>query len=183
MSLFLTCKEAKNESQQPLTNVEATNDDTSVKRGKYLVTIVDCNTCHTPNNMTEKGPAPDVTRLLSGYPAKRPMPAYDNDVMTKGVLFYHPDLTASAGPWGISFAANLTPDDTGIGSWNLEQFTVAMRDGKYKGLAESRALLPPMPWQSYTSLTDADIEAIFNYLNGCKGEALPGVGAVLAVFK
>ena len=146
--------------EQPVHAIE----DTSVQRGAYLVTLMDCNTCHTPNDMTERGPQPDMSRRLSGYPDNRPVPEFDKAIAAKGVMFYHPDLTAAAGPWGISFAANITPDDTGIGTWSLEQFERSMRKGKHKGLEGSRMLLPPMPWQSYASLTDADLEAIFNYL-------------------
>ena len=164
MCLFLGCQDLKKESPEPLPDIKISHTGTSIERGKYLVTIMDCNACHTPNIMTDKGPQPDVNRLLSGFPANRPIPAFDNDIADNGVLFYHPDLTASLGPWGISFAANLTPDDTGIGAWNLDKFLTAMREGKYKGSTESRTLLPPMPWQAYTNLTDEDIEDIFNYL-------------------
>ena len=143
-------------------------ENTSKEHGKYLVTVMDCNTCHTPNIMTEKGPQPDRSRLLSGYPADRPLPAYDKTTVSKGVLFPYPDLTAAVGPWGISFAGNLTPHETGLGTWNLEQFKLAMTAGKYKGLEGSRTLLPPMPWQSYATLSDTDIQAIFNYLMSIK---------------
>src|SRR5688572_14958854 len=40
-----------------------------VERGKYLVTIGGCNDCHTPWTMTPQGPAPDMSRMLSGHPA------------------------------------------------------------------------------------------------------------------
>ena len=39
--------------------------------------------------------------------------------------------TAFAGPWGVSFTANLTPDkETGLGSWSEEIFIAAMRTGR-----------------------------------------------------
>src|SRR5262245_728001 len=38
------------------------------ERGAYLVKIMGCNDCHTPWVMTPKGPAPDMTRMLSGHP-------------------------------------------------------------------------------------------------------------------
>lgn len=72
--------------------------------------------------------------------------------------------TAIAGPWGVSYAANLTSDETGIGNWTEQQFFKAFRQGKYKGLDNSRTLLPPMPWQMYSQVTDADVSAIFAYL-------------------
>src|SRR5207237_7381262 len=36
----------------------------SVERGKYFVTVQDCNGCHTPFKNGE----PDMTRMLSGHP-------------------------------------------------------------------------------------------------------------------
>jgi len=77
---------------------------------------------------------------------------------------FYPDLTATAGPWGVSFAGNLTPDPTGIGNWSEEQFKVAMTKGRFKGLANGRMLLPPMPWPSYAGMTDEDLSAMFKYL-------------------
>src|SRR5262245_33350344 len=40
----------------------------AVARGKYLVSIMVCNDCHTPWKMTPKGPEPDMARMLSGHP-------------------------------------------------------------------------------------------------------------------
>ena len=78
------------------------------------------------------------------------------------------DLTSAAGPWGVSFAANITSDETGIGYWTEEQFFTAIRKGKYKGLEGSRNLLPPMPWQVYSGMTDTDLKAIYEYLQTTK---------------
>ena len=39
-----------------------------------------------------------------------------------------------------------------------------MREGKYKGLDNTRPLMPPMPVEAYKYMTDSDIEAIFVYL-------------------
>lgn len=157
---FLGCQNTQNESLVAKTEPI----DASIERGEYLVTIMDCNTCHTPNIMTDRGPRPDKSRLLSGYPADRTQPKFNKEFAEEGVLFYHPDLTASGGPWGISYAANLTPDETGIGTWSLDQFKRAMQQGKFKGLEGSRTLLPPMPWEAYKRLSEMDVEAIFNYL-------------------
>ncbi|MBK7638324.1 MAG: hypothetical protein IPJ13_31660 [Saprospiraceae bacterium] len=65
---------------------------------------------------------------------------------------------------GVSFAGNLTPDETGIGSWSLEQFKIAITKGKMKGLEDGRPLLPPMPWQNYAYMMDEDVAAIYAYL-------------------
>jgi hypothetical protein len=72
-------------------------------------------------------------------------------------------LTAWAGPWGGSYAANLTPDEaTGLGIWTEELFIQALRSGKHMGVG--RDILPPMPWQNCAVLTDSDLRAIFAYL-------------------
>ena len=72
------------------------------------------------------------------------------------------------GPWGVSFAGNITSDVTGIGRWSEEQFKRAIQEGKFKGLEQGRGLLPPMPWQNYASLTDEDVKAIYSYLKTTK---------------
>ena len=81
---------------------------------------------------------------------------------------FYPDLTAAAGPWGVSFAANLTPDETGIGNWTEDQFRKALTEGKLKGIDGGRQLLPPMPWTNYKALTNDEVHAIFFYLKSLK---------------
>ena len=78
------------------------------------------------------------------------------------------DLTSAAGPWGMSFAGNITSDETGIGNWKEEQFINALRHGKWKGLDNNRSLLPPMPWVVYKNMTDEDLKAIYTYLKTTK---------------
>ena len=71
------------------------------------------------------------------------------------------------GPWGTSFAANITPDNaTGIGGWTAEHFIKTMRTGKHLGIG--RPLLPPMPWFDIAVLNDADLKAIYVYLKSMK---------------
>ena len=71
-------------------------------------------------------------------------------------------LTAWSGPWGISYAINLTPDqNTGIGIWTEDMFIKALRTGRHMGT--SRPILPPMPWQEFATATDADLKAMFAY--------------------
>lgn len=142
-----------------------------IQRGKYLVDYGGCNDCHTPKRMTPNGPAPDQARLLSGHPADAPLPPVPSGVIGPGPnqwgAITNSDLTAWAGPWGISFAANLTPDqDTGLGGWTAELFIATMRTGKHFGVA--RPLLPPMPWFSLAALTDRDLKAVFAYLKSVK---------------
>lgn len=140
-----------------------------VKRGEYLVTIMGCADCHAPKKLTPQGPAPDMDRFLSGYNSAQPLGDYDKNVVKTGQwVVFNGQNTAFIGPWGVSFAANLTPDATGIGNWSLEQFNKAMRQGKFKGLDNSRPLLPPMPWPNYAGMSDADMKAVFAYLKSLK---------------
>ncbi|MCC6281349.1 MAG: diheme cytochrome c-553 [Saprospiraceae bacterium] len=157
----------------PKTTPEAKAATTSVdpvKRGEYLVTIGGCNDCHSPKVMTQMGPEPDPARLLSGHPANEPLPAItDKKVTAPGQwVLFSSGLTATVGPWGTSFAANLTPDDTGIGNWTEAQFFKAIREGKSKGLDGTRPMLPPMPWFNIAKMTDDDLRAMFVYLKSLK---------------
>jgi hypothetical protein len=72
-------------------------------------------------------------------------------------------MTAWTGPWGVSFTANLTPDpETGLGKWTQRNFIETIRTGRHMG--RGREVLPPMPIAVYRNFTDADLEAIFSYL-------------------
>ena len=137
------------------------------KRGEYLVTFGGCHDCHSPKVMTANGPAPDKTRLLSGHRADAQLPPIPPGVVgaapNQWAALTNGDLTAWVGPWGVSFAANLTPDKaTGLGGWTVDQFIKTMRTGKHLGMG--RPILPPMPWFDIAVLSDADLKAIFAYL-------------------
>ena len=127
-----------------------------------------CNDCHTPKRMGANGPELIPELLLSGYPSDRPVVKFDSKLLKEGFAMLYPDLTAGAGPWGVSFAGNLTPDETGIGNWTKEQFKKALTEGKYKGLDGGRMLLPTMPWVNYINMKDEDLSAIFAYLKSIK---------------
>ncbi len=135
-----------------------------VQKGAYLVTLSGCNDCHSPKVFTDKGPEPDPTRLLAGHPAGSPMPEIDFDrISPAGWVLLSNDLTAAVGPWGITYAANLTSDEeTGIGRWTEEAFIATMRSGLHWGVGP--AILPPMPWQNLGQASDDDLKAIFAYL-------------------
>lgn len=135
-----------------------------VERGKYLVTIGGCHDCHSPKIITEQGPVPDEERLLSGHPADESFAEFDQKLVAPGKwILFNQTITAAAGPWGISYAANLTPDnDTGIGLWEEKHFIGALRNGKHMG--EGRPILPPMPWPMIGQMNDADMKAVFAYL-------------------
>jgi hypothetical protein len=140
-----------------------------VERGKYLVMVGGCNDCHTPKVFTASGPSFDTTKLLSGYQAGTQLPSFPAGVLgpDKWGAATTNDMTAWAGPWGVSFSYNLTPDPkTGIGGWTEEMFIKALRTGKFMGM--SRDILPPMPWQTIGQMTDDDLKAIFAYLNSIR---------------
>lgn len=141
-----------------------------IERGKFLVTVGGCDDCHTPKNFGPNGPEPDMSRRLSGHPEGTVLPPVDTSLIGQYYYFYS-DLTAAIGPWGVSFTANLTPDnETGIGTWQTEMFINAMKTGKHLGVADGRPILPPMPWQALSHLSDEDLKAMFMYL-----KSLPSV--------
>jgi mono/diheme cytochrome c family protein len=141
---------------------------TPAERGRYLVTIAGCHDCHTPKLEGSDGkPVLDEKRLLSGHPEKAPYPTWTPDDLKQrnAMALTNPMLTAWAGPWGVSFTANLTPDkETGIAEWSEEHFIQALRTGKHQGQPNGRDILPPMPWQFFKSMTDDDLKAVFAYL-------------------
>lgn len=134
-----------------------------VQRGAYLVKIMGCNDCHTPMKMGPKGPEPDMTRMLSGHPADLKMPPPPDLGKGPWVWAGSGSMTAFTGPWGVSYAVNLTPDpETGLGNWTEKTFIEAMRTGRHLG--KGRPILPPMPLSSLREATDKDLKAIFVYL-------------------
>ena len=58
-----------------------TGTDGRLERGRYLVTILGCNDCHTPFKMGPKGPEPDMSRMLSGHPESMKLPPPPADLV------------------------------------------------------------------------------------------------------
>jgi hypothetical protein len=138
-------------------------DTARVERGAYLVRIMGCNDCHTPLKLGPNGPAPDMSRALTGHPAELVMPPAP--ALPPGPWGWVGAVTSTAfaGPWGVSFAANLTPDqETGLGKWTEDMFIATMKTGRHQG--KGRPVLPPMPVTVVASLNDQDIRALFAYL-------------------
>jgi|SRR5665213_2675847 len=127
-----------------------------VARGKYLMTIGACNDCHSPKLDPQQHP--DPKRPFSGRPQTTMAPSQKD-----GEIHASLDLTAWAGPWGISYGANLTPDpETGLKKRYTEaSFIKTLRTGKKP---EGEDLLPPMPWELYKVFSDDDIKSIYAYL-------------------
>ncbi len=147
----------------PSAGEEVAPTDSKVARGKYLVTIAACNDCHTPLKAGPNGPEPDMTRMLSGHPESLIMPTAPTLPPGPWAASFAATNTAWAGPWGVSFTANLTPDpETGLGRWTVRNFKDTIRTGRHLG--RGRPILPPMPIPMYKQMTDADLEAVFAYL-------------------
>jgi len=154
-----------NNNPKPVSNAEqALSNEDLIKKGEYLVTTIGCNDCHSPKRMGEHGPEVIPELMLSGYPGDRPVAKVSADALKNGWGMFNADLTSFVGPWGESFAGNLTPDPSGIGNWTEEQFKKSLTQGKFKGVDGGRMLLPPMPWQNWANMKDEDVKAIFLYL-------------------
>jgi hypothetical protein len=133
-----------------------------------------CDDCHSPKVFEGGIPSPDPMRRLSGHPAEADLPPFPKAMLGPDQWGFagNQHMTAWAGPWGISFAANLTPHKEGLGLWTEQQFVGTMRKGTHLGVG--RPVLPPMPWPAYSHLTDEDLRAIYAYL-----KTLPPVANVV----
>ena len=150
-------------------------------RGKFLVDTTGCHDCHTPFKMGPNGPEPDMTRALSGHPAEMKLPPPPAP-SGPWIGSFAATMTAWAGPWGVSYTANLTPHkENGLGGWTEQQFIDAMRMGRHQG--RGREILPPMPWTAYKNLNDADLKAMFAYLRSLPPNANKVPDPVIAPVK
>ncbi len=104
-------------------------------RGAYLARIMSCSDCHSG-----RGPdgAVDPAQFLTGAT----------------VGFEIPGL-------GVFWPPNLTSDPTGLGDWTDEEILAAIREGVRP---DGRQLVPAMPSQLYSALTDEDGAALVAYL-------------------
>jgi hypothetical protein len=165
-SMGNTEKSNGNNTPDSLAQKEEPKANNLIARGEYLLTIGGCNDCHTPKIFNEHGMQFDSSRLYSGHPAGSPLPPVDKNALQPGQwMQMSPLVTAFVGPWGISYAANLTPDSaSGIGAWSEDVFIKTMRTGKHLGQKEGRPILPPMPWYNVAKLKDNDLQAVYAYL-------------------
>jgi mono/diheme cytochrome c family protein len=130
----VSCSTPKTETETATTS-DSTAAMTPVQRGAYLVTVTGCHDCHTPGVFYG---APDMSRQLSG------------------------SELGWQGPWGVSYARNLTPDpNTGLGNWTDEEILNALQKGVKK---DGSPMAPPMPWPDFAHLTHSDALAIVAYL-------------------
>jgi len=113
-----------------------------VSRGKYLVELMGCGTCHTDGALMGQ---PDMQRQMAGS--------------SVGIAYTNPMDNPRP---GVTYPANLTPDTrTGVGSWSDQQIAGAIRHGTGAG---GKRLLTVMPWPAFIRMTDEDALAIAAYL-------------------
>jgi cytochrome c553 len=161
LALLAACR------SEAATDTSATNDKatkpSAAEHGKHLVLVSGCGDCHTPFKMGERGPEPDLARALSGHPAQMVMPPVPELPPGPWIGVMSATNTAWAGPWGVSFTANLTPDpETGTGTRTRQNFIDTIKNGRH--MAAGRPLLPPMPAAMYANYSDDDLGDIFAYL-------------------
>lgn len=117
-------------------------DDPAVQRGRYLVNLLGCASCHTDGALVG---APEPGRALAGS--------------TIGVAISDPMRVQYP---AVVYPPNITPHpDAGIGGWSLEELATLLREGMQR---HGGRALPVMPWQSYARLNEADALAIARYL-------------------
>lgn len=138
--------------------------ESQLKWGEHLVIIAGCNDCHTPKKMGPNGPEDDMSLMLSGHPAQMPPAAFDAKEAAKKGLIVTQTFTSWTGPWGTTYAANITPDSTGIGNWTEAQFLKALKEKKWMGLDNTRPLMPPMSMMPVGLMSEDELKAIFAYL-------------------
>jgi mono/diheme cytochrome c family protein len=125
----------------PTTGASADSRE-AVERGKYLVELLGCGSCHTDEALIGE---PNMHRWLAGSSVGI---AYSNPME-----FRRP---------GVVFPPNITPHpETGIGRWGRKQVADAIRAGAGRH-GKGRILV--MPWQGYSKLSDEDAYAIVDYL-------------------
>ena len=169
MALIIACNEQTAPAESPTAQVSVASNnfggfESQVKWGERLVAIGGCNDCHTPKKMGPQGPVDDMSLMLSGHPAQMPPANFDAKEAAKKGLVITQTFTAWTGPWGTTYAANITSDSTGIGSWKEDQFLKSLKEKKWMGLDNTRPLMPPMSMMSATIMTEDELKAIFAYL-------------------
>src|SRR5262245_13023915 len=104
------CQQPAPVSTQTAAPAHAAPAQSPADRGKYLVTVGGCHDCHTPKMVGPNGPEADMSRLLSGNPATEKLAKVPAGLIApdKWLTITNNHLGAWAGPWGVSFAANLT---------------------------------------------------------------------------
>lgn len=121
----------------PVANVPDVPKTDKVAYGRYLAYIGHCLECHTPIGPRGR----DMARAGAG-----------------GDEF--------KGPWGVSVAANITPDpDTGLGKWSDADIKRAITTG---ARPDGTKLKPPMAFAYYKNIAEDDLDALVAFLRSLK---------------
>lgn len=121
----------------PVTNVPDVPKTDKVAYGRYLAYIGHCLECHTPIGARGR----DMEHAGAG-----------------GQEF--------EGPWGVSVAANITPDpDTGLGKWSDADIKRAVTSGVRP---DGTKLKPPMAFAYYKNIASDDLDALVAFLRTLK---------------
>jgi mono/diheme cytochrome c family protein len=78
------------------------------------------------------------------------------------------------GPWGVSVARNLTPHESGLHGWSDAEIARAIREGVSR---DGTRLKPPMAFDFYRNINNADMRALTAYLRGLRPLPLGGGGS------
>jgi mono/diheme cytochrome c family protein len=108
--------------------------DTEARAAYLFSALLACNDCHTPLDPETQTPVQDMY-FAGGQPYE--------------------------GPWGIVYAANITPhEETGIGAWSDADIERIFRSG----VRPNGRHVVLMPWQDYKNFTADDMQAVIYYL-------------------
>lgn len=119
-------------TQYSSSNAQIDLDAVDLDNGEKIFWASGCASCHAEKNATEEN------KLLLGG-------GHRLDT-----------------PFGTFITPNISPDsDTGIGSWNFQQFLIAMKDGVSP---EGKHYYPAFPYTSYVKMTEKDVVDLFGYL-------------------
>jgi mono/diheme cytochrome c family protein len=147
------------ETVQPFVKPAASTDFKSERaRGAYLAHIGECVGCHTP---TTSSGSPNRALLFGG--GRRFVDTgkgYGYEVSPDPAFGRASEPQLMTGERIVS-SANITSDPSGISYYTPELFIQTIRSGKVGGV---RRLSSAMPWIYLRRLTDADLRAIFAYL-------------------
>lgn len=117
-------------------------DDPAVQRGRYLVNLLGCASCHTDGALVG---APEPERALAGSGVG--IAISDPMRVRYPAVVYPPNITSHP--------------EAGIGAWSLEELATLLRQGMRR---HGNRALPVMPWQSYARLSEDDARSIARYL-------------------
>ncbi len=120
----------------------ATYSPEQLQRGRYMVGLLGCGSCHTDGALVG---AVNQDRLLAGS--------------NTGIAYSSPFVDDFP---GVVYPPNLTPDlETGLGSWTMDRLVQMIRVGTTDHSSRS---LPVMPWPAFVNITQEDAFAIAAYL-------------------